>query len=218
MSDRARRVVVMVALAAMAAIVWWYLERRRKAREEETRGQRALRPALDETASVDAAGAAVYVADEEEALARVVASEAGRQSPDTQVRIGWVARNRAQRAKTTVAKLVCQPCGRQVGNRRPLSSSQAPLPRHREIARQVLAAPDWADPTRGATSILEPSLMDRLYAAGKARWDASGVRRRWLRGLDYYGSAGGWDFFGPKGGPGAQPVPAAWGLASAHLA
>jgi hypothetical protein len=156
----------------------------------------------------------LWITDEAEALARVIASEAGRQRPEIQTRIAWTARNRARYKNTTIARLVCQPCGKQVGNRRPFSSAQAPTPKHREVAAQVLAMPLTDDPTRGADHILEPGLMDRQFAAGTSKFDARMVRARRLKGgLDYYGSFGGWDFFGPKGGPGAQPVPAAWNLA-----
>lgn len=130
----------------------------------------------------------------------------------SQTRIAWVARNRAKEKRTTIAALVCNPCGRQIGNRRPFSTRLAPTTKHREVAAFVLASPVREDPTRGATHLLEPALMDRLFAAGKARHDARHVRRSWLGSLDYHGSAQGWDFFGPKGSAGVQPVPAEWGI------
>jgi hypothetical protein len=155
----------------------------------------------------------VSIDDETEALARVVASEAGRQSAEIQARIAWTARNRARYRRATIARMVCQPCGKQSGNGRPFSSAQAPTAKHRALAAQVLAMPLTEDPTRGADHILEPGLMDRQFAAGMSKFDARAVRVRRLKGgLDYYGSVGGWDFFGPKGGAGGQPIPADWNL------
>jgi hypothetical protein len=60
--------------------------------------------------------------------------------------------------------------------------------------------------------VLLPSRVDRLFAEGKAKRDARTVRASWLTSLDYHGSAYGWDFFGPKGGAGAKPVPEEWGI------
>jgi hypothetical protein len=214
-SRKGRKTWVWLILAAAGAALVWWLWRRRKAR--------AAAPAVTAAEPTPASPApapaspgeppAVSVDDEAEALARVIASEAGRQSPEIQTRIAWTARNRARSKNTTIARMVCQPCGKQVGNRRPFSTAQAPTTKHRALAAQVLAMPFTEDPTRGADHILEPGLMDRQFAAGKSKFDTRAVRARRLEGgLDYYGSFGGWDFFGPKGGPGAQPLPADWKL------
>jgi hypothetical protein len=64
-----------------------------------------------------------------------------------------------------------------------MSSGQAPTPRDLRLARQILAAPSWADPTRGADSFIEPALQDVLVREGRLGYRRSyaGWRRRWLR-------------------------------------
>jgi hypothetical protein len=223
MTGKGRKTWVWLVLAAAGAALVWWLWRRRKARAaapavttaEPAPTALSPSPALVPPPASTSPGEppAGSVDDEAEALARVIASEAGRQSPEIQTRVAWTVRNRARYKDTTIARMVCQPCGKQVGNRRPFSSAQAPTAKHRALAAQVLAMPLTEDPTRGADHILEPALMDRQFAAGKSKFDARAVRARRLKGgLDYYGSFGSWDFFGPKGGPGAQPLPADWKL------
>jgi hypothetical protein len=238
MKRSTRKLVLFIAIAAIAAVLYFY-SRRRKQRDEKAKalpepphtpdalGASASSPPASSSPPVSSSPPAsassppassatvidgipaIYVNDEIEALARVMASEAADEV--SQIRIGWVARNRAaRRADKSIAAMVCRPCGKQVGNARPFSSARPATKRTRELARQILSAPASADPTKGALNILEPGLQDRLYKAGKTKHSANAVRRRWLRGLDYYGSVAGWDYFGPKGGLGAQPVPPDW--------
>jgi hypothetical protein len=210
MKKSTKKMIVWIALAALGGmLLWWWWQRRKKAQAAEAAQTDTPAPPV---AQATPPPPPLYIRDDVEALARVVASEAGAQPRKAQMRIAWVARNRAAEKKTSISALVCSPCGRQVGNRRPFSTRLEPTAEHREVAAYVLATPRSDDPTKGATHMLLPSLMDRQFAAGKAKHDARAVRRSWLRSLDFYGSAHGWDFFGPKGGPGAQPVPEEWGI------
>jgi hypothetical protein len=139
--------------------------------------------------------------DETRALGRVIHSEAGSQTLGERVAVAWVARNRAAAQGTTIAKLMCSPCGRQ-GKARPMSTRLAPREEDLQIARQVLAAPRSADPTGGADHAFEPVLQDKLHAAGRPGYtkSAADVRARWTRTRIYYGNAGRWELYGPKRG------------------
>jgi hypothetical protein len=139
--------------------------------------------------------------DETRALGRVIRSEAGSQTLAERVAVAWVARNRAAGQGTTIAKLMCSPCGRQ-GKERPMSTRLAPREEDLQIARQVLAAPRSADPTGGADHAFEPVLQDKLHAAGRPGYtkSAADVRARWTRTRIYYGNAGRWELYGPKRG------------------
>jgi hypothetical protein len=139
--------------------------------------------------------------DETRALGRVIHSEAGSQTLAERVAVAWVARNRAAAQGTTVAKLMCSPCGRQ-GKARPMSTKLAPREEDLQIARQVLAAPRSADPTGGADHAFEPVLQDKLHAAGRPGYtkSAADVRARWTRTRIYSGNAGRWELYGPKRG------------------
>lgn len=152
----------------------------------------------------------LYIDDDVEALARILTSEAGSHSVEERLAVGWTARNRARRRRTTIARMVCNPCGPSAG--RGFSTRLPARRKNRELAALILATPLGEDPTGGAISAFEPVLQDRLYRSGRYRYDARGVRRKWLREMDYYGTVGHWDLFGPKGGRGARPAPAEWGL------
>jgi hypothetical protein len=164
----------------------------------------------------DDGGPLLFIADDVEALARVITSEIGNGSIAERVAVGWIARNlaREQRGSASVARLVCSPCGESSGNARPFSTRLPATAQNRELAAMILASPQSEDPTQGATHCFEPGLQDRLHASGRPenRLDARGVRYCWLRGLDYYGTIGRWDLFGPKGGAGTRPVPKGWNL------
>lgn len=204
MKKSTRRIIAWIALAAIAGIVLWYWwQRSRKAQSTvaTTRNAAESPPPL-------------YIDDEAEALARVIASEAGDRGPEAQTRIAWVARNRAAAQRTTTPELVSMPCGRAAGDRRPFATNVSPTLEHRELANLVLATGDAEDPTEGATHVLDPARQDRRFAAGKAKRDAATTRRSWLAALDYYGGAFGWDLFGPKGGRGAKPILEGWAAPS----
>jgi hypothetical protein len=147
----------------------------------------------------------IYVNDDAEALARVITSEAGSNIySDVERRwIAWAVRNRAQKHKTTIARLVCQPCGPQGqkmsdGKARPFASSQRPTTASLAIAREVLAAPQSTDPTVGATAFFEPKLQDKLVAEGRPgyRFNAAQIRERWQNGGQRpVGTVGAFEFF-----------------------
>ncbi len=164
----------------------------------------------------DDGGPPLVIADDVEALARVISSEVGHGPLAERVAMGWIARNRAleRKGSASVAHLVCSPCGESSGNARPFSTRQPATASSRELAAMILASPQSEDPTQGATHCFEAGLQDRLHAAGRPghRLDARGIRYCRLRGLDYYGTVGRWDLFGPKGGRGARPVPPGWNL------
>jgi hypothetical protein len=164
----------------------------------------------------DDGGPPLVIPDEVEAMARVITSEAGNGPLAERVALGWLVRNRARarRPAVSVARLVCAPCGESSGNQRPFSTRMPATVQNRELAALILASPPSDDPTQGATNCFEPGLQDRLYAPDSKghKLDARGIRYCWLRSLDFYGSVGRWDLFGPKGGPGARPVPRAWNL------
>jgi hypothetical protein len=161
----------------------------------------------------DDGGPAIHIGDDVEALARVITNEAGDGAMDERVAIGWIARNLAARRGQSIARVYCWPCGAR-GPARPFSTRDPASAANRELAAIILASPPGDDPTRGATAALDPRHQDQLaratFTAGG--FDARAVRRRWLRTSDYYGTVGRFDLFGPKGGPGAKPVPRAWAL------
>ena len=146
--------------------------------------------------------------DEQTALARVIRSEAGSHTPAEQRAVAWVARNRARKAGTSIARLVCTPeCG-PGGKARPFSSRRPARAAEMALAAEVLAANPAEDPTGGAWSAFEPALQDQLVREGRPgyRKTAAEVRRDWLRSSDYYGTVGRWELFGPKGGARARTV------------
>jgi hypothetical protein len=146
-----------------------------------------------------------------EALARVIQSEVGPNGTGPErIAVGWVARNRARKRGTTIARMAMPPAKQ--GKGRPFSSARPATEESRAAALTVLSSAE--DPTGGATSAFEPALQDKLFAEGRKGYslDAGAVRAKWLRELDYYGAVETWDLFGPKGGKGARPVPESWGL------
>lgn len=102
------------------------------------------------------------------ALARTIASEVGRGTPAERAAVAWAVRNRAERRRTTIARMVCVPwCGPQHENHgrlRPVSSARDPRPDDLRLAAHVLAAPKSEDPTGGAIAFVEPELQDKLVA------------------------------------------------------
>lgn len=137
---------------------------------------------------------------EVEALARVIASEAGgrRYSLDEQRAIAWTVRNRAAHRRITIARLVCSPeCG-PCCRGRPFSSRLPATDATRAIAADVLAAPAKDDPTGGALAFFEPALQDALVAEGRPgyRFPAAALRERWKKeGQRSIGSVGKFEFW-----------------------
>lgn len=156
--------------------------------------------------------------DEIEALARVIASEAGSGTLAEQRAIAWTVRNRF-RGKSIYAKQ--HPWRSQKGSNPPFSSAREARDSHRVIAREVLAADQSQDPTGGATSFFEPKMQDIFAKAGalaragetgdrvidgtkltditrfKAyKKDADGIRKSWSPGSALYAKAGRFEFWG----------------------
>jgi len=147
--------------------------------------------------------------DDVTALARVIRSEAGTQTLAERVAVAWVCRNAARDRKLSIAQLVCSPCGKQAGWRRPFSTAQAPTDDDRRVAATVLGMSRELDPTDGAINCFEPQLADQLAAAGRAKDNADAIRARWTTqyGLERYGRVGNWELYGkPRR---ARPAPAA---------
>jgi hypothetical protein len=178
-----------VALSAGALVVGYvagYLLRRRGATSTE-------QPEYNATSSET--GQPVYfAADDVEALGRVITSEANRYTLAERTAIAWTVRNRAQKRKQSIVRLVCSPCGPQ-GPGRPFASSRAATAENVALARAVLAAPQSDDPTGGATAFFEPAVQDRLVLTNRRliaqgqppkyrgyRRMADEVRAEWQRG------------------------------------
>ena len=137
--------------------------------------------------------------DETRALARVIHSEAGNQSMAEKRAIAWTAVNRAHNKNTTVAKMVCSPCG-EGGGHRPFSSKLPPRMEDLTLATEVLLSPKDADPTYGAIAAFEPKLQDKLLSEGRKGYTKSAamVRADWKTTLELYNTIGRWEFYGPK--------------------
>lgn len=118
-----------------------------------------------------------------EALARVITSEAAGYSERERIAVAWTVRNRAHKRGVSIAQLVCSPTCGPCCQGRPFSSARAANDANRALARQVLAAPQWEDPTHGATAFFEPAMQDRLVAQGHGgyRFTSDELRQRWRR-------------------------------------
>lgn len=134
-----------------------------------------------------------------EALGRVVASEAGRgYTLDEQRAIAWATRNRAQKRRVSIARLVCSPSCGPCCKGRPFSSRLAATAQTRAIAADVLAAPQSADPTEGAIAFFEPAMQDRFVAEGRPgyRRTAEALRQKWrAEGQRPLGAMGRFEFW-----------------------
>lgn len=156
--------------------------------------------------------------DEVEALARVIASEAGSGTPAEQRAIAWTVRNRF-RGKSIYQKEF--PWRSQSDSNPPFASARPASDAHRALARAVLAADQSEDPTGGATSFFEPKMQDLFFKAGvmaragetgdrvidgvkltditrfkNYKKDADGVRKSWGKGSAIYATAGRFEFWG----------------------
>lgn len=178
--ERAAAALGFLGVGAIAAVALW---------PRRERGNAKLEPA---------AGAHDEATDDEiEALARVITSEANRYSEAERIAIAWTVRNRARRRRTTIAQLVCNPCGHQ-GRERPFSSAQRATTDNIELARRVLAADESEDPTGGAVAFFEPRVQDRLVAEGRPgyRFTSAELRAKWQReGQEPRGTVGAFEFF-----------------------
>jgi spore germination cell wall hydrolase CwlJ-like protein len=136
-------------------------------------------------------------ATENEALARILASEVSGYHADERAAVAWLVVHDAARASSTILARVYPPWGRQGGKkddgkRRPYSSRQAATDADRALAADVLAG-NVSDPTGGAWKWFEPAAQDALYARNQAaiaagtaqgnasgyNYDAAGIRAKW---------------------------------------
>lgn len=168
--------------------------------------------------------------EEIEALARVIASEAGSGTPAEQRCIAWCVRNRF-RGKSIYAKQ--HPWRSQKGGDPPFSSARPASDAHRRLAGEVLAADQSQDPTGGATSFFEPRMQDLFFKAGELarkgetgdrridgvlltdisrfkfyKKDAAAIRASWGKSSAVYATAGRFEFWGrvKKGSPAPREV------------
>jgi hypothetical protein len=129
-------------------------------------------------------------------IARILASEAGGQSPLERVALAYAILNKARHVGKTVAAL-SNGIGPQ-GPLRPWSTRKPPSGFDRQVAAAVTARYPAADPTGGATKFFEPALQDRLYAEGRAGYhrDADALRAKWEReGGQRLATVGRWEFW-----------------------
>jgi hypothetical protein len=115
-----------------------------------------------------------------EALARILASEAGTASPAVMRTVAWIARNRSIVLHRPMLEMAA-PDGRwgSISTVRPMASSQPTTDTTRTIAAAVLTAPQAEDPTAGATHGFNMALQDRLAEQGLVTNDAAAVTRMW---------------------------------------
>lgn len=155
---------------------------------------------------------------EVEALARIIASEAGSGTLAEQRAIGWTARNRF-RGKSIYAEQF--PWRAQKGSDPPFSSARPAGKEHIALAREILLADQSADPTGGSTSFFEPRMQDIFFKAGELaragqtgdrvidgvkltditrfknyKKDATTIRKNWSSGSTIYATAGRFEFWG----------------------
>ena len=102
--------------------------------------------------------------NEIEALARVIASEAGSGTRGEQRAIGWTARNRFNKKGSIYETQY--PWRSQKGSDPPFSSARPPKNTHRKLAREILVASASDDPTSGATAFFEPKMQDAFVEFG----------------------------------------------------
>ena len=119
-----------------------------------------------------------------EALARIIASEAGTMSRAIKLTVAWIARNRSLLIKRAVLDMAA-PQGQHgpITAKRPMSSSQPATGETRAIAAEVLAAPQSQDPTPGATHGFDTALQDSLAVQGIKTNDAAAVMQMSARTL-----------------------------------
>jgi hypothetical protein len=139
-----------------------------------------------------------------EALARVIRSEVGVGNAQQRLHVAWATRNLAVHRGESIAEMACTPCGPQDGTR-PVSTRQAATDKDRALARFVLGAPAWADPTGGARHFINPRLQDELARSGTVPGYAGKpyrrVKRRWKQVYGwtlYYRLGPELEFWGPK--------------------
>jgi hypothetical protein len=158
------------------------------------------------------------VVEEVEALARVIASEAGSGTLAEQKGVGWTVRNRFRGKSIRAGEF---PWRAQKGSNPPFSSARPPSAPHVTLAGDILRAAQSSDPTGGATSFFEPRMQDAFAKAGALaragetgnrtidgvkmtditrfkyyNKDADAIRAKWGHGSTQYATAGRFEFWG----------------------
>jgi hypothetical protein len=159
--------------------------------------------------------------DEVEALARVIASEAGSGTPAEQRGIAWTVRNRFRGKSIHDGEY---PWREQKGSNPPFSSARGATDATRVFAQQILSADQTQDPTSGATAFFEPRMQDVFAKAGAMARDgetgdrvidgvtlhditrfkhyfkdAQQIRDKWSDGSELYAIAGRFELWGHAG-------------------
>ena len=134
------------------------------------------------------------------AISRTIASEAGgRGYTDAErVAIGWVVRNHYYSHKRSVFSGQGSAHPQKGGY---ASSALNPTAESDRCAARCYDG-STVDPTGGAVSFFEPKLQDALFAKGKVRFDAQGIRARWSspeNRMELYAVIGSWEFYGRRG-------------------
>lgn len=174
--------------------------------------------------------------NEVEALARVIASEAGSGTLAEQKAVGWTVRNRFRGKSIYEGEF---PWRSQKGSNPPFASARPASESHRKLAAEILAASQSQDPTGGATSFFEPRMQDAFAKAGEMaragetgdrvidgvkltditrfknyKKNADEIRKSWGNGSALYATAGRFEFWGSasllakRGSPAAREVAA----------
>lgn len=149
---------------------------------------------------------------EQEALGRVLQSEAGSHTLAERIAIGWAVRNAVRRSGGTIRSKI-YPWGKQgvrLGPnlpRRPWSSREEANAENAALAGAILDG-KYPDPVGGAHRYFEPAVQDKLVGKDpRYQYSAKGIRSKWLaEGMELYATVGRWEFYGPKrksGGGGA---------------
>lgn len=156
--------------------------------------------------------------NEVEALARVIASEAGSGTLAEQKAIGWTVRNRFKGKSIYDGEY---PWRSQKGNSPPFASARPATDATRKLAAEILAMPQSQDPTNGATAFFEPKMQDIFAKAGELarsgetgdrvidgqkltditrfknyKKSADDIRKSWSDGSALFAKAGRFEFWG----------------------
>lgn len=108
-----------------------------------------------------------YTIEDHEALARAIESEMGGRSKEEQLAAAWTVRNRANKAKTSIKKILApRVYGSPLISKGYASTRKPASPAARIIASEVLGAEQNADPTQGATDFWVPSQQDKMRQLG----------------------------------------------------
>ncbi|MCG8419730.1 MAG: hypothetical protein MJE77_17495 [Proteobacteria bacterium] len=117
-----------------------------------------------------------------EALARIIASEAGTQPDQIKRMVAWMARNRSNWLHRPLAELGA-PGGEwgPVAVDRPFATDQPATAVERTLAESVLNAGQGSDPCHGATHGFHRRLQDQLARRGRVQHDSEAVIRIWTQ-------------------------------------